>query len=111
MSLYRDPTIVIKDLKDTCERCRGSGHQPGFSTLGVSQINYDGRCPHCAGLGYRLTELGEDFLQLFRPFLQEMIDGAAPAPLPVDPTEEIAEKLTEKIAGKIAEKKEEEDSA
>jgi len=74
--------MVISDLKQTCPRCRGSGHQPGFTTLGVAQINYDGRCPACAGRGFRLTGLGEDLLALLRPFILEMIDGGRPGPAP-----------------------------
>ncbi len=70
--------MVITDLKRTCPRCRGSGHQPGFSSLGISQINYDGRCPECAGRGFQLTELGEDLLKLLRPFVKEMIEAGQP---------------------------------
>ena len=65
--------MVITDLKKTCARCRGTGHQPGFMTMGVSQINYDGRCPACRGRGYALTELGQDLLNLLRPFIEEMM--------------------------------------
>ncbi|NIP74278.1 MAG: hypothetical protein GWO16_15285, partial [Gammaproteobacteria bacterium] len=65
--------MVITDLKRTCPRCRGSGQQPGFVTMGVSQINYDGRCPSCRGRGFTLTELGEDLLALLRPFIEDMI--------------------------------------
>ena len=65
--------MVITDFKRICPRCKGGGHQPGFSALGISQINYDGRCPECAGRGFQLTELGQDLLQLLRPFVEEMI--------------------------------------
>lgn len=65
--------MVITDLKKICPRCRGGGHQPGFSALGISQINYDGRCPECAGRGFQLTELGRDVLEMLRPFVEEMI--------------------------------------
>lgn len=76
--------MVITDLKQTCLRCKGSGHQPGFTALGISQINYDGRCPACQGRGFTLTELGQDLLNLLRPFVEEMIRGDRPqsAPLP-----------------------------
>jgi len=76
--------MVISDLKQTCPRCEGSGHQPGFTALGISQINYDGRCPACRGRGFTLTELGQDVLKLLRPFIEEMIRGDRPqsAPLP-----------------------------
>lgn len=76
--------MVINDLKRTCQRCRGSGHQPGFNTMGVSQINYDGRCPACSGRGFGLTELGQDLLNLLRPFIEEMIsqDETESAPPP-----------------------------
>lgn len=66
--------MVITELKETCPRCRGTGHQPGFSALGINQINYSGRCPVCAGRGFRLTEKGEDLLRLLRPFLEEVVD-------------------------------------
>lgn len=82
--------MVINDLKQTCSRCGGSGHQPGFTALGVSQINYDGRCPLCAGRGFLLTELGQDLLDLLRPFLLEMIEGGAPKSAPVPKKETIA---------------------
>ena len=65
--------MVITDLKQICPRCKGGGHQPGFSALGISQINYDGRCPECAGRGFLLTELGQDLLNLLRPFVEEML--------------------------------------
>lgn len=76
--------MVISDLKQTCPRCRGRGHMPGFTAFGLSQINYDGRCPACQGRGFQLTELGRDVLNLLRPFIEEMIRGDAPgsAPLP-----------------------------
>jgi Tryptophan RNA-binding attenuator protein inhibitory protein len=76
--------MVITELKQTCPRCRGSGHQPGFTAMGIAQINYDGRCPACQGRGFQLTEVGRDLLNLLRPFIEEMIRGDAPgsAPLP-----------------------------
>ena len=77
--------MVINDLKQTCPRCRGGGHQPGFTVLGLSQINYDGRCPTCAGRGFLLTELGQDLLNLLRPFIEEMIEGDKPKPAPLPP--------------------------
>ena len=68
-----EAAMVITDFKRICPRCKGGGHQPGFSALGISQINYDGRCPECAGRGFQLTELGQDLLELLRPFVEEMI--------------------------------------
>lgn len=81
--------MVITDLKRTCPRCSGSGHQPGFSSLGISQINYDGRCPVCAGRGFQLTELGQDLVNLLRPFVEEMIEaeGAQPRSAAAEGTE------------------------
>jgi hypothetical protein len=75
----------ISELKQTCPRCRGSGHQPGFTALGISQINYDGRCPACQGRGFQLTELGQDVLNLLRPFIEEMIRGDRPESAPLPP--------------------------
>lgn len=75
--------MVITDLKRTCPRCRGSGYQPGFSQLGVSQINYDGRCPVCAGRGFELTELGQDLVNLLKPFVEDMIAAERPKPAPL----------------------------
>ena len=69
--------MVITDLKRTCPRCKGSGHQPGFVAMGISQINYDGRCPACKGRGFELTELGQDLVALLRPFMQDLIAGEA----------------------------------
>ena len=65
--------MVITDFKRTCARCGGSGHQPGFVQMGVSQINYDGRCPGCSGRGFELTELGRDLVAMLRPIVMEMI--------------------------------------
>ncbi|HKI98746.1 MAG TPA: hypothetical protein VKB51_09760 [bacterium] len=75
--------MVITELKQICSRCRGSGRQPGFVAMGISQINYDGRCPACHGRGFQLTELGQDLLNLLRPFVEEMIHGDAPQSAPV----------------------------
>lgn len=76
--------MVIGDLKQTCPHCRGSGHKPGFTAMGIAQINYDGRCPACRGRGFQLTELGQDLLNLLRPFIEDLIHGDDPgsAPLP-----------------------------
>ena len=70
--------MVITELKQTCPRCKGRGHQPGFVAMGISQINYDGRCPSCAGRGFQLTELGQDLLNLLRPFIEEIAQGDKP---------------------------------
>ena len=67
--------MVITDLKKICSRCSGTGSQPGFSTLGINQINYDSRCPVCHGRGFELTELGEDVVKMMRPFIEEMIEA------------------------------------
>lgn len=67
--------MVITDLKTTCPRCEGSGYQPGFAHLGVSQIKYDNRCPVCGGRGFALTELGQDLVNLLRPFIEELIEA------------------------------------
>ena len=81
--------MVISDLKQNCQRCGGSGHQSGFTALGIAQINYDGRCPTCKGRGFQLTELGQDLLNLLRPFFEDLIRGdppqSAPAPKPGAP--------------------------
>jgi hypothetical protein len=67
--------MVIKDLKQTCAQCRGSGRQAGVSQWGITQINPDGRCLACAGRGFVLTALGQELLDLLRPFLEEIVDA------------------------------------
>ena len=66
--------MVINDLKQTCERCKGRKHEPGFVAMGVNQINYGGRCPVCKGRGFTLTELGHDVLNFMRPFMEELVE-------------------------------------
>lgn len=84
--------MVINELKQNCARCKGTGNQPGFSSLGINQINYDGRCPICQGKGYQLTELGEDLVKLLRPVIEEMIEtdrlAHVPEPAQKDEPEE-----------------------
>lgn len=65
--------MVINDLKQPCGPCGGSGKQPGFNSLGVSQINYVGGCHTCSGRGFVLTELGKDLLDFLKPFVLEWI--------------------------------------
>lgn len=79
--------MVINDLKRTCPRCKGSGHMPGFSMLGVNQINYDGRCPVCRGRGFTLTDLGDQLVRMLRPFVEEMIAESGRQP-PHEPAEQ-----------------------
>ena len=67
--------MVITDLKQSCPRCQGGGFQPGFSVLGVNQINYHGRCPTCQGRGFLLTELGEDLVNLLKPIIREVLEA------------------------------------
>lgn len=67
--------MVIKDLKQTCEPCKGSGRQASVSQWGIAQINPDGRCLTCAGRGFVLTPLGHEVLDLLRPFIEEMVDA------------------------------------
>lgn len=94
--------MVISDLKQNCPRCGGSGWQPGFTAMGIAQINYDGRCPTCKGRGFALTELGQDLLNLLRPFIEELVQGdraqSAPAPKPGAPEPEGAIPATGKAA-------------
>ncbi|MCZ6556993.1 MAG: hypothetical protein O7E56_14645 [SAR324 cluster bacterium] len=71
--------MVINDLKTSCAQCNGSGRSAGITSMGISQINPSGICPHCKGRGFLLTELGEDLVNLLRPFVEEMIAEAAPA--------------------------------
>ncbi|MDH5752206.1 MAG: hypothetical protein OEZ59_07285 [Deltaproteobacteria bacterium] len=66
--------MVITDLKTTCSRCKGSGYNPGFSVMGVNQINYHGQCPGCSGRGFTLTELGQDVVNLLKPYIRELLE-------------------------------------
>jgi len=72
--------VVINDLKTICPQCRGVGRTAGIRNLGISQINLAGVCNRCGGRGFLLTELGQDLLDLLRPFVEEMIAEAAPPP-------------------------------
>lgn len=72
--------MVINDLKETCSQCRGSGRLAGITNMGIPQINVGGLCPGCGGRGFQLTELGQDLLNLLRPFVEEMIAAAQPEP-------------------------------
>jgi hypothetical protein len=65
--------MVIKDLKQTCGQCHGSGRQAGVSQWGVTQINPGGLCHPCGGRGFVLTPLGRELVELLRPFVEEMI--------------------------------------
>lgn len=75
--------MVINDLKETCTKCRGSGRLAGITNMGISQINIGGVCPGCNGRGFQLTELGQDLLNMLRPFVDEMIAEAMPEPATV----------------------------
>ena len=66
--------MVIRDLKEPCSHCGGSGRKAGVSKLGVAQINVSGVCPQCGGRGFQLTGLGQDLLKLLRPFVEEWMD-------------------------------------
>ena len=72
--------MVINDLKTNCPKCRGSGRLAGITNMGISQINIGGTCPDCKGKGFRLTELGQDVLDMLRPFIEDMIAEAMPEP-------------------------------
>ena len=72
--------MVIKDLKQICPQCRGSGRQAAISQWGISQINPSGRCHPCVGRGFFLTPLGEELVKLLRPFVMEIIDESRPLP-------------------------------
>ena len=82
--------MVIKDLKQTCRQCKGSGRQAGVSQWGITQINPAGRCLSCGGRGFVLTPLGQELLELLRPFVEELIDARAAVapPKPRKPAEE-----------------------
>ncbi len=72
--------MVIKDLKQICPQCGGSGRQAAISQWGISQINPSGRCHPCVGRGYLLTPLGEELVKLLRPFVMDIIDESRPLP-------------------------------
>jgi hypothetical protein len=76
--------MVIRDLKSPCARCKGSGRLAGLPNLGITQINASGQCPQCGGRGFLLTELGQDLVNLLRPFVEEWID-ARPQQAPAAP--------------------------
>jgi predicted methyltransferase len=66
--------MVIRELKTPCSRCQGTGRLAGLtSSLGIPQINASGVCPACKGRGFVLTELGQDLLNLLRPFVEDWI--------------------------------------
>jgi hypothetical protein len=81
--------MVIRDLKEPCTRCNGTGRLAGVSKLGIPQINVSGSCPQCSGRGFQLTSLGQDLLEVLRPFVEEWIEeraaDAAPAARPKGP--------------------------
>ncbi|MBF0238594.1 MAG: hypothetical protein HQM12_12880 [SAR324 cluster bacterium] len=66
-------TLLVTDLKQNCDVCQGSGFVAGFHEYGSILPNASGKCSRCHGIGYHLTELGQEMLELFRPFLKEMI--------------------------------------
>ncbi len=74
--------MVILDLKSSCAKCKGTGRIPGLSSLGITQINPDSRCDACAGRGFVLTPLGEDLLNLLRPFIADMVEERIRRSLP-----------------------------
>ena len=76
--------MVINELKQTCPRCEGRGRLPGLEKMGIPQINFTGLCPTCQGRGFTLTQLGDEVLELLKPFvldwLREERQGAPPTP-------------------------------
>ena len=66
--------MIISDLKSPCPICKGSGQQAGISAGGIPQINVTGRCLRCSGRGFLLTDLGEDVLNVLRPFIADLVD-------------------------------------
>jgi len=84
--------MVIRDLKEPCAQCNGSGRMAGLSKLGIAQINASGACPQCQGRGFHLTNLGQDLLKLLRPFVEDWIaessgkDSARPQHIPPNAT-------------------------
>ena len=65
--------MVITDLKKTCRRCNGQGITAGMNNLGIRQINFAGECPECKGIGFNLTELGQDVVNMLQPFIERKI--------------------------------------
>ena len=65
--------MVITDLKKDCRRCNGRGTTAGLNAMGISQINFSRECPDCKGVGFFLTELGQDVVEMLRPFITKMV--------------------------------------
>lgn len=80
--------MVIRDLKQTCSRCQGSGRQTAVQEWGIAQINPGGRCHGCGGRGFVLTELGRDVLEMLRPFIEDIVEERLRAARPEPPRRE-----------------------
>lgn len=85
--------MVINDLRERCSNCGGSGRKAGITSLGISQINIGGICAKCSGKGFFLTDLGQDLVDLLRPYIKEIIEEVIPKsvrerPGPEEPPEE-----------------------
>ena len=65
--------MLISDLKRSCTECDGSGFKAGFDEWGSIQTNLRQSCPVCSGIGYNLTELGQNLWKLYLPMMQDLI--------------------------------------
>ena len=65
--------MLIADLKQTCTTCNGSGFHAGYNQYGTLLPSTDGKCLACKGMGYLLTELGEELWALLHPLIVETI--------------------------------------
>lgn len=65
--------MIIQDLKETCDLCKGSGFEAGYNQWGSLQTNLSKQCHKCAGRGFVLTALGLEVWNLFKPMIQEMM--------------------------------------
>ena len=73
---YSLKQMLISDLKKPCNGCEGSGYIAGLDEWGTIQINLQESCHVCSGRGYNLTELGQELWKLYKPMVQNLINGA-----------------------------------
>ena len=66
--------MLISDLKKPCNKCEGSGYIAGLDEWGTIQINLRQSCHICSGRGYKLTELGQELWNLYKPMVHNLVN-------------------------------------